>query len=84
MIWQMFSVTSYKFKKEMYEGDSFKAMIGDTPNNQELPLLATVFTSILCIVFGANAVAIKISLSGLGAFTTAGLRFSIATLAIFL
>ena len=59
-------------------------MVGDTPNNQELPLLAAIFTSILCIGFGANAVAIKISLSGLGAFTTAGLRFSIATLAIFL
>jgi len=59
-------------------------MVGDTPNNQELPLLAAIFTSILCTGFGANAVAIKISLSGLGAFTTAGLRFSIATLAIFL
>jgi len=84
MIWQMFSVTSYKFKKQKHKGDSFKAMVGDTPNNQELPLLAAIFTSILCIGFGANAVAIKISLSGLGAFTTAGLRFSIATLAIFL
>jgi drug/metabolite transporter (DMT)-like permease len=84
MIWQMFSVTSYKFKKQKHKGDSFKAMVGDTPNNQELPLLAAIFTSILCIGFGANAVAIKISLSGLGAFSTAGLRFSIATLAIFL
>jgi drug/metabolite transporter (DMT)-like permease len=35
-------------------------------------------------IFGANAVAIKISLSGLGAFTTAGLRFGIATFIIFL
>ena len=84
MIWQMFLIASYKFKKERCKGDSLKAMIGDTPNNQELPLLAAMFTSILCIGFGANAIAIKISLSGLGAFTTAGLRFSIATLAIFL
>ena len=59
-------------------------MIENTPNNQELPFLAAVFTSFLCIVFGANAVAIKISLSGLGAFTTAGLRFGMATFIIFL
>jgi drug/metabolite transporter (DMT)-like permease len=59
-------------------------MIESTPNNQELPFLAAVFTSLLCIVFGANAVAIKISLSGLGAFTTAGLRFGMATFIIFL
>ncbi len=57
-------------------------MIKDVPNNQELPFLAAVFTSCLCILFGANAVAIKISLSGLGPFTTAGLRFSIAAFAI--
>ena len=65
------------------KGDSFRLMTVDTPNNQELPLLATIFTSMLCIGFGANAVAIKISLTGLGVFTTAGLRFSMATLAIF-
>jgi drug/metabolite transporter (DMT)-like permease len=53
-------------------------------NNQELPFFAAIFTSLLCMVFGSNAVAIKISLSGLGTFTTAGLRFSIAILAIYL
>ncbi len=57
-------------------------MIKDAPNNQELSFIAAVFSSLLCITFGANAVAIKISLSGLGPFTTAGIRFSIATLAI--
>jgi len=46
--------------------------------------LAGIFTSMLCVIFGSNAVAIKISLSGLGPFTTAGLRFSIAALSIFL
>jgi len=56
----------------------------DTPNNQDLPFLAAVFTGFLCAVFGANAVAIKISLAGLGAFTAAGLRFSMAAVAIFL
>jgi drug/metabolite transporter (DMT)-like permease len=56
----------------------------DKPNNKELPLSTAIFTSLLCIVFGANAVAIKISLSGLGQFTTAGLRFGMATVIIFL
>ena len=55
----------------------------ETPNNQELPFLAAVFTSLLCIFYGANAVAIKISLFGFGAFTVVGLRFSIAIVAIF-
>jgi drug/metabolite transporter (DMT)-like permease len=58
-------------------------MATDKPNNQDLPFLAAIFTSLLCIVFGANAVAIKISLSGLGVFTTAGLRFGMATFIIF-
>jgi drug/metabolite transporter (DMT)-like permease len=59
-------------------------MINHTPQNQELSFLAAVFTVCLCVLFGANAVAIKISLSGLGVFTTAGLRFSMASAAIFL
>ncbi len=41
-------------------------MVEETSYNQELPFLAAINTSILCIVFGANAVAIKISLFGLG------------------
>jgi drug/metabolite transporter (DMT)-like permease len=36
------------------------------------------------MLFGANAVAIKISLEGIGVFTTAGIRFAIASVAIFL
>lgn len=36
------------------------------------------------MLFGANAVAIKISLVGMGVFTTAGLRFAIAAVTIFL
>ncbi len=59
-------------------------MIENTPNNQEISFLAAIFTIFLCIMFGSNAVAIKISLSGLGAFTTAGLRFSMASIVIFL
>ncbi len=45
---------------------------------------ASVFTVFLCIIFGANAVAIKVSLAGFGAFTAAGIRFAIAAIAILL
>ena len=45
---------------------------------------AAVFTILLCVLFGANAVAIKISLAGLGVFTTAGIRFGLAAVVIFL
>ncbi len=48
-----------------------------------LPLGASLFTMFLCILFGANTVAVKISLTGLGVFTTAGLRFGIAAVAVF-
>ena len=53
-------------------------------SNQDIPLSAALFTGFLCTLFGANAVAIKYSLTGLGAFTAAGLRFSIAAAAIYL
>ncbi len=59
-------------------------MVEDTSNNQELPLLAAIFTSLLCVVFGGNTVAIKISLSGLGPFTAAGIRYTTGALGIFL
>ena len=54
------------------------------PAIQRLSLLGGLFIAFLCILFGANAVAIKISLTGLGVFTAAGIRFSIAAAAIFL
>lgn len=34
--------------------------------------------ALLCFLFGANTVAVKISLNGLGVFTTAGIRFGTA------
>jgi len=40
-------------------------MAKETSDNRELPFLVAMNTSLLCIVFGANAVAIKISLFGL-------------------
>lgn len=52
--------------------------------SQGLGLGASIFTVFLCMLFGANPVAVKISLTGLGVFTTAGLRFSIAAVTIYL
>ncbi len=59
-------------------------MTANTPNNQELSFLAACFTVFLCTLFGANAVAIKISLAGIGVFTTAGLRFCFASIVVFI
>lgn len=47
-----------------------------------LPLVTAMYTAFLCVLFGANAVAVKISLVGLGIYTTAALRFSVAALVI--
>ena len=52
------------------------------PQNQTLSFYAALFTILLCVLFGANAVAIKICIRGIGAFTTAGIRFSIAAATI--
>ena len=51
---------------------------------QGLPFKASLFTVFLCMLFGANAVAVKIGLAGLGVFTAAGLRFSVAPLTVLL
>ncbi|MBW2592724.1 MAG: DMT family transporter [Deltaproteobacteria bacterium] len=47
-----------------------------------MPVSAAIFTALLCALFGSNVVAIKVSLTGLGAFTTAGLRFAMAAVAV--
>jgi drug/metabolite transporter (DMT)-like permease len=52
-------------------------------SNQDIPLSAALFTGFLCTLFGGNVVAIKYSVLGIGAFTAAGLRFSIAAAAIY-
>ena len=59
-------------------------MIDTANENKDLSFLAAVFTVFICMLFGANAVAIKISLEGIGVFTTAGIRFGIASITIFL
>ncbi len=53
-------------------------------NNDDLTVKAAALTILICVLFGANPVAIKFSLTGLGAFTAAGIRFSIAAVVIFL
>jgi len=59
-------------------------MSEDQPPNEDLTFTAGVFAVFLCILFGSNAVAIKITFSGLGVFTTAAIRFGVAAVAIFL
>lgn len=59
-----------------------RQMTEQTDSNQNLSFLSAISTACLCTLFGANAVAIKISLAGLGVFTTAGLRFGIASIAV--
>jgi len=51
-------------------------------NNDDLTVKASVLTIFICILFGANPVAIKLSLTGLGSFTAVGIRFTIAAVVI--
>jgi drug/metabolite transporter (DMT)-like permease len=50
----------------------------------EMTYKAGMFTVFLCVLFGGNAVAIKMGLTGLGPFTSAGIRFSLAAVFLFL
>ncbi|MFN2353306.1 MAG: DMT family transporter [Desulfopila sp.] len=63
--------------REENESSDAPGLIGN------LPPSAAIQTACLCILFGANAVAVKLSLAGLGIFTTAGIRFGVASLVIF-
>ena len=51
-------------------------------SNSNMTLLPGVFIVFLTIIFGANTVAIKLALTGMGPLTTAGLRFALAAVAI--
>ncbi len=51
--------------------------------NGELTFAAAMMTALLCMFFGTNTVAIKVALRGFGPFTIAGLRFALASLALF-
>ena len=59
-------------------------MTDPKPSNHELPLSAMVYTILLCVLFGSNAVAVKVAFSGIGVFTSAAIRFGIAAMAIYL
>ncbi|MCA1787770.1 MAG: DMT family transporter [Desulfobacteraceae bacterium] len=50
----------------------------------EMTFTASMFTVFLCVLFGGNGVAIKMGLTGLGPFTSAGIRFSLAAVLLFL
>ena len=52
-------------------------------DNPDFTFFAGLFSVFLCVIFGSNAVAIKIAFTGVGVFTTAAFRFSIAVLALF-
>jgi drug/metabolite transporter (DMT)-like permease len=54
------------------------------PSNQDISFATGFFTIFLCILFGSNAVAVKLAFAGMGVFTTATIRFGIATAVIFL
>lgn len=51
-------------------------------SNNSLPFWAGAWAMALAVAFGANIVAIKISLQGLGPLTASGLRFAIAAVVI--
>ena len=53
-------------------------------DNPNFTLFAGTLSAFLCAIFGSNAVAIKMAFTGVGIFTTATIRFSIAALAIFI
>ncbi|WP_300454913.1 DMT family transporter [Desulfobacula sp.] len=52
--------------------------------NNDLTIRASILTIFICILFGGNPVAIKFCLTGLGPFTTVGIRFAIAAVVIFI
>lgn len=50
------------------------------PSGPKLPLLSSALAAFLCVLWGANTVAIKFSLSGFGPLTAAAVRFAVSTL----
>ncbi len=53
-------------------------------DNPQFSFFAGFLSAFLCFIFGSNAVAIKLAFSGVGVFTSAAIRFSVAALAIYL
>jgi drug/metabolite transporter (DMT)-like permease len=59
-------------------------MTSENFDNPDFSIFAGILSAFLCIIFGSNAVAIKLAFSGVGVFTSAAIRFSIAALAIWI
>jgi drug/metabolite transporter (DMT)-like permease len=59
-------------------------MLENQPSDQDISVATALFTVFLCVIFGSNAVAVKLTFSGMGVFTTAAIRFSTAAAAIYL
>jgi drug/metabolite transporter (DMT)-like permease len=54
------------------------------PNHDQSITPASALTVVMvCVIFGGNAVAIKVSLSGIGTFTAAAMRFGLGALTIY-
>ncbi len=51
--------------------------------NENMTARAAALTIFICVLFGANPVAIKFTLTGIGVFTSAGIRFTLAAMVIF-
>jgi drug/metabolite transporter (DMT)-like permease len=52
-------------------------------SSQKMTVSAAVYTTFISALFGANTVAIKIGLLGMGPFTSAAIRFTLASIALF-
>ena len=52
------------------------------PSNQAMTLGAAFQISLLCILFGANAIAVKLAFTSFGVFSAASIRFGIAAVVI--
>jgi len=50
-----------------------------TIKNTDMTFGAALFTVFLCVLFGGNGVAMKLGYTGIGPFTSAGIRFTIAS-----
>jgi drug/metabolite transporter (DMT)-like permease len=59
-------------------------MAPTSPRGNEFTLASALQVVVLCIMFGANPVAVKISLAGFGPLTTAAIRFGVAAVIIFI
>ncbi len=59
-----------------------QAEIVDSPGNLDVGVWSAAQISFLCVLFGANVVAVKFAFRGYGVFASAGLRFFLAAVVI--